>query len=156
VRIDYGTADPHTTAELLQAVETAVRPGVLVAIQRYGESNRELDDGLKQRGAQTVELPAYRWSMPADTGPLAALIDALERAEVDAVVFTSASQARNLFDFARASAREPAMRAGLARSTIFSIGPVCSRSLQALGVRVDAEASPPKLGPLIALLRERV
>ena len=32
---------------------------------------------------------------------------------------------------------------------VASIGPVCSATLRKLAVRVDVEAKPPKLGPLI-------
>jgi uroporphyrinogen-III synthase len=35
---------------------------------------------------------------------------------------------------------------------VASIGPVCSDALEAAGVRVRLEASPPKLGPLVAML----
>jgi uroporphyrinogen-III synthase len=35
------------------------------------------------------------------------------------------------------------------RTLVASIGPVCSAALRKLGVRVDIEAQPPKLGPLI-------
>ena len=156
IRIDIATQDPHTTTELLRAVDTRPIAGTRVVVQRYGESNRALEAALHERGAQVVELPTYRWALPQDTAPLARLLDALERNEIDAAVFTSASQARNLFSFARDQARENALRAGLQRAQVFSIGPVCSRALAALGVHVDGEASPPKLGPLMTLLRERL
>jgi uroporphyrinogen-III synthase len=125
-------------------------------VQRYGESNRELEAALHARGAEVIELPTYRWALPADTAPLARLLDAFAQNAVDAAVFTSASQARNLFAYAQAQGREEILRKGLAMGRVFSIGPVCTRALAALGVRVDAEASPPKLGPLMALLREEL
>jgi uroporphyrinogen-III synthase len=156
IRIDITTGDPHTTTELLRALDGIPLRGSRVVVQRYGESNRELDAALRERGAEVVELPTYRWALPQDTGPLAQLLDALDREQVDAVVFTSASQARNLFAFARGELREDALRAGLQRVQIFSIGPVSTRALAALDVHVDAEASPPKLGPLLTLLRERL
>ncbi len=156
VRIDFTTVDPHTSAELMAAVDSHLRPGMRVVVQRYGESNRVLDAALHARGAQTVELPAYRWSLPADTGPLTRMLDALDGHALDAVVFTSASQVRNLFQFAGDAGRETALRAGLSNVSIFSIGPICSAALRAAQVRIDAEASPPKLGPLLALLRERL
>lgn len=156
IRIDLATRDPHTTAELLRALDDVPIAGSRVVVQRYGETNRELEAALRQRGAEVVELPTYRWALPQDTTPLAQLLDALEHNEVDAAVFTSASQVRNLFSFARDQGREEGLRAWLARVQVFSIGPVCSRALVALDVRVDAEPSPPKLGPLMTLLRERL
>jgi len=37
-----------------------------------------------------------------------------------------------------------------------SIGPVCSESLEAHSVHPRLEATPPKMGPLVALVAERV
>ena len=154
IRIDLATRDPHTTVELLRALDGITVSGRRVVVQRYGESNRELDAALRGRGAEVVELPTYRWALPPDAAPLARLLDALDRGQVDAVVFTSASQGRNLFSFARGAGGEDALRAGLEHVKVFSIGPVCTRALTALGVHVDGEAAPPKLGPLMTLLRE--
>ena len=70
-------------------------------MQCYGAKNRELDEALHARGATVLEIPTYRWSLPEDTRPLAALIGALERREIDRVVFTSASQVHNLFALAQ-------------------------------------------------------
>jgi uroporphyrinogen-III synthase len=156
IRIDLATSDPHTTTELLSVLEALPLAGARVVVQRYGESNTELETALRQRAAEVVELPMYRWTLPQNTAPLARLLDALDRKEVDAAVFTSASQARNLFAYAAEHDRAEALGAALARTKVFSIGPVCSRALHALGVRVDAESSPPKLGPLMSLLRERL
>ena len=156
LRIDLITEEPHTTVQLLQAVASVQLTGERVVVQRYGESNVELEAALRARGADVVELPSYRWSLPPDTRPLARLLDAFEHNEVDAVVFTSASQARNLFEFAAQQGREARLRAGLQRAKVYSIGPVCTRALEKLAVRVDGEASPPKLGPLLTLLRERL
>ena len=40
----------------------------------------------------------------------------------------------------------------LARAVVASVGPVCSEALEAHGVAPDLEASPPKMGPLVALV----
>ena len=71
-----------------------------VVVQRYGEANEPLNDALEARGANVVEVPTYRWALPDDTQPLRALMDRLDRAEIDAVVFTSASQVHNLMTVA--------------------------------------------------------
>jgi uroporphyrinogen-III synthase len=80
------------------------------------------------------------------------LIGALEGAEVDATVFTSASQAHNLFALAQELGRDGPLAANLNRTLVASIGPVCSAALRAHGVKIALEASPPKLGPLVAAL----
>jgi uroporphyrinogen-III synthase len=87
--------------------------------------------------------------LPADVGPLRRLVGALQRGEIDLVAFTSASQVANLFAVAREGGAEEALRRALGRSRVASIGPVCSAMLRKLGIAVDIEASPPKLGPFI-------
>lgn len=156
VRIDLAARDPFTTRELVTELDAIPLEGTRVVVQRYGESNLELEHYLQERGADVVELPLYRWGLPGDTAPLSMLLDALEQGDLDAVVFTSAAQVRNLFAFGRGLGREPSLRAGLARIKVISIGPVCTRALEAAGVKVDAEPSPPKFGALMALLRDRL
>ena len=156
VRIDLAARDPHTTRELVAELDAMPLDGAHVVVQRYGESNLELEHYLRERGAEVIELPLYRWALPDDTGPLSALLDALEQGSLDAVVFTSAAQVRNLFEFGRARDRVPVLRAGLARTKVISIGPVCTRALEAAGVAVYAEPRPPKFGALMAFLRERL
>ncbi|MDQ6619822.1 MAG: uroporphyrinogen-III synthase [Pseudomonadota bacterium] len=152
VRIDHHAAEPFTTNEVLRSIDGSGVPiaGQEVAVQRYGESNAALDEALASRGAHVTEVGTYRWSVPQDRAPLLALIDALERKAVDAVTFTSGVQASNLFAVASDAGRTEALRQGLGGTVVASVGPACSATLQKLGVRVDFEASPPKLGPLVA------
>ena len=150
VRIDFAAEDPFTTHEVLAQIQGLALAGKRVVVQRYGESNRELRDALEHQGAAVSEIVTYRWGLPEDVEPLLKLIDALERDEIDLVAFTSASQASNLFTVARNSGRAATLQQGLRRTRIASIGPVCSAALWALGVRVDVEASPPKLGAFLA------
>jgi uroporphyrinogen-III synthase len=152
VRIDRAADDPFTTREVLAEIADLPIQGRSVAVQRYGDANRDLTDALAARGAEVVELATYRWALPADVGPLRALIDALHARRIDLVAFTSASQVQNLFTVARDGAGEETLRGDLGRTRVASIGPVCSAMLARHGVRVDLEASPPKLGPFIAAI----
>jgi uroporphyrinogen-III synthase len=128
--------------------------GARVIVQRYGVSNVELEQALAQRGARVIEIPTYRWALPDDTRPLVALIDALEKGEVDAVTFTNAAQVYNLFSIAEQQQRNDMLKAALDRTLVASIGPVCSDALGKYGVRVGIEAHPPKLGPLVSALEQ--
>lgn len=154
VRIDRSAADPFTTHETLQAIADVPLEGERVIIQRYGATNAELDRALEGRGAEVVEIPTYRWSLPKDTAALERLVDALERGEIDAAVFTNAEQLRNILLVAQKAGREDGVRAALNRTVVASIGPVASAALQQAGVRVSLEAKPPKLGALLAALDE--
>ena len=152
VRIDRAAADPFTTKEILDCIADVAVKGERVIIQRYGSVNRELDLALEARGAKVIEIPTYRWSLPADTGPLEKLVAALERGELHAAVFTNAEQVRNLFAVAQRIGRVDALRGGLNRTLVASIGPVASAALREQQVNIGLESSPPKLGALMIAL----
>jgi uroporphyrinogen-III synthase len=152
VRIDLSARDPFTTTQVLDMLADTPVSGRRVVVQRHGATNVELDQALAARGATVVEIPTYRWSLPQDTRPMVALMDALEAGRVDAVAVTSASQVHNLFELAGRLDRADALRAGMNRALIASIGPVSSDALKKIGVTVGVEASPPKLGPLVSAL----
>jgi uroporphyrinogen-III synthase len=146
VRIDRSAGDPFTTKEILASIADLDLKGATVVVQRFGSQNVELDRALEARGAKVIEIPTYRWSLPADLAPLRQLADALARDEIDAVVFTNAEQLRNFLKVA------PQAKAALNRTLVASIGPVASAALREAGVAIGLEASPPKLGALMAAL----
>jgi uroporphyrinogen-III synthase len=152
VRIDRSAKEPFTTTEVLALLKDLRLRGERALVQRYGETNVGLEKWLRAQGAEVLEVPTYRWALPADTAPMERLIDALEAGRIDATVFTSASQARNLFALAAGLGRQGALAGHLNRTLVASIGPVCSAALKEHGVMVALEASPPKLGPLVAAL----
>lgn len=154
VRIDLNAKEPFTTAEVLEALQAVPLAGERVIVQRYGMTNVELEEALKVRGAEVIEIPTYRWSLPEDTKPLIELMDALEHSQIDAVAFTNAAQVYNLFAVAEELGRADSLRSSLKRTLVASIGPVSSRALKHFGVTVGLESSPPKLGPLISALDE--
>lgn len=153
IRIDRSAQAPYTTVELLAAVADIAMANEIVLVQRYGETNDALRAGLENAGATVREIPVYRWALPADLLPLMVLMDELEAGRVDAVVFTSASQLRNLRTVATDAGRFETVWEALRASRLVSIGPVCSQALRDLGLPVHAEASPPKLGFLVAAVR---
>jgi uroporphyrinogen-III synthase len=152
VRMDLSARDPYTTAEVLESLAQTPLAGERVVVQRYGVTNVELEDVLKSRGAQVIEIPVYRWSLPENTRPMVDLMDALEARRIDAVAFTNAAQVYNLFDLAATLGRADAVRTGLNHTVVASVGPVSSHALRKFGVSVGLEASPPKLGPLMSAL----
>jgi uroporphyrinogen-III synthase len=149
VRIDRAASNPFTTLEVLAEMDGTQLRGKRVVVQRYGETNRELQAELESEGADVTEIVTYRWGLPEDTAPLLKLIDALGRDAIDLVAFTSASPASNLFTVAQYDGKEASLKQSLGRTLVASIGPVCSAALRKFAVRVDIEAQPPKLGPFI-------
>lgn len=153
VRVDIRAASPFTTDTVLAALESVPLDGARVLVQRYGETNRRLCDALRARGAEVEEIASYRWALPADVAPLERLIEALASSQVDAVVFTSAVQVRNLHAVAERMGRGGELAALLRGTVVASIGPVCSAALEERGVKPTFEADPPKLGALMSALQ---
>lgn len=153
IQINVTTREPHTTAELMAALETLPLAGAQVALLHYGERNLPLAEALRARGALVTELCLYEWQLPADTTPLVMLIQAIINGEMDAVAFTSQIQARHLFQIAAASGRADQLRAALNDKTVVaSIGPTCTAALRSFGVTPQVEPAHPKMAPLLQAL----
>jgi uroporphyrinogen-III synthase len=65
------------------------------------------------------------------------------------VLFTTAVQAVHLFQVAAEMKLEEAVRKGLSRTIVASIGPTTSEELERRGIRADLEPSHPKMGFLV-------
>ena len=145
--------EPFTWRQVLAVVDGLDLPrGGLAAVQEYGAPVPGLVDGLARRGLRVLSVPVYRWALPEDVRPLAAATAALARGEADVAVFTNTAQVEHLF---RAAADPEVLRRGLAHAVVASVGPVCTEALEAHGIAPDLEASPPKMGPLVALVAAR-
>jgi uroporphyrinogen-III synthase len=57
VRIDRSAAEPYTTVQVLEALGDLSLRNERVLVQRYGETNVELERALGERGAEVVEIP---------------------------------------------------------------------------------------------------
>jgi uroporphyrinogen-III synthase len=145
--------DPYTWRQVLEVVDRlGLAGGGLVAVQEYGVPAPALTDALAERGLRVLRVPVYRWALPEDPEPLRAAAATIASGGAEVAVFTNSAQVEHLFRVADDAER---LRAGLARTVVASVGPVCSEALEAHGVRPDLEASPPKMGPLVALVAER-
>lgn len=146
-------AEPNTWKELLAALDAKAseRPlqGCRVAVQEYGESNPDLLDGLAARGAVITRIPVYQWALPEDLGPLRAAIRLLADGMADVVLFTTATQVVHLMQVAADMGLADAVRDGLRRAVVASIGPTTSDMLRRYGLGADLEPSHPKMGFLV-------
>jgi uroporphyrinogen-III synthase len=142
--------EPNTWRELLAGLDArGSLAGKRVAVQEYGASNPELLAGLAARGATVIRVPVYRWALPEDLAPLRAAVARLAAVEADVVLFTSATQVEHLAQVARDAGALDAVRRGMARAVVGSVGPVCSEALRRAGFGVDVEPTHPKMGPLV-------
>ncbi len=157
VRVDLQVPEPNTWRETLAALDAQLPvAGKQVAVQEYGQSNRDLIAGLESRGAIVAPVPAYRWALPDDLQPIRRAIAAIIAGEIGAVLFTSAQQVVHLLQIAADDGTEVDLRAALAKSTVVgSIGPTTSECLGARGLPIDVEPEHPKMGPLVAAVAAR-
>jgi len=154
VPIAVTAPEPNTWRELLRALDenAAAVPlkGRRVAVQEYGVSNGDLLAGLAERGAQVTSVPVYEWSLPEDTGPLRSAVAAIARNEIDAILFTTATQADHLLKIAAEMKQEDDLRRALPRMLVASIGPTTSERLREYGIAPDMEPTHPKMGYLVS------
>lgn len=151
--------EPNTWHELLAALDSKVEEqplaGAHIAVQEYGVSNEDLLNGLRERGSVITRVPVYRWMLPEDTAPLREAVTALANGDVDVVLFTTSVQVIHLWQIAREMRLESALRLGITRTVIASIGPSTSDELRRHGLQADIEPSHPKLGFLVRETAER-
>jgi uroporphyrinogen-III synthase len=145
--------EPNTWRELMASLDARQAEfslaGARVAVQEYGATNPELLAAFDERGAEVTRVPVYQWALPEDRGPLEAAVHQVAAGEIDVALFTTGTQAVHLFQVAEALGMRPAVEAGFRRVKVASIGPTTSEELRQRGIRVDVEASHPKMGFLV-------
>ncbi len=101
--------------------------GATVVVQLHGDDRQELSPTLRRAGAEVIELPVYRWTLPADSAPALALIEGCCDGTVDAITFTAGPQVRNLMALARSvGLADELVAACHDRVLVGCVGPVCA------------------------------
>ncbi len=146
---------PHTTAELLKALEVVQVANRDVIYVHDGGGLRTVPESLVQRGARVLEIQPYEWALPADLEPLRGLVRAVVAGEVDAVAITTQIQAKHLFEVATSMGLRDALREALGgRVLVAAVGPTCARMLTELGAPPHVVPAQGKMGPLVLALAE--
>ena len=155
IPIDIMPPEPYTSSDLIAAMRDLEFERKRVIFQRYGGPDSELPTYLRAQRADYEELTLYDWGLPDDPAPVVDLIDRMEQGEIDALAFTSRPQVPNLIAIAANAGREESLRASLDKSVaVASVGPVCTRKLQELGIGVDVEPDHPHMGNLVMAVAE--
>lgn len=158
VRIDQKVPEPNTWKEGLEVLtsssDTAPLADKTLAIQEYGEPNTELNDALREEGADLVRVSIYRWELPDDLQPLKNGIRALIGGEAQVALFTSRQQVVHVIQVAANEGWEDALRTALDDAMVASVGPVTSGKLREHDLPVNFEPDRPKLAILIKGMAE--
>ena len=154
--------EPNTWRDLLRTLDEAASSspqfhlrGSRVALQEYGVSNPELIAALRERGAIVTPVPVYQWALPENIAPLQSAVQEIAAGHIEVIFFTTSVQVTHLFQTASEMKLEEAMRQGMTRAIVASIGPTTTEELQRHKIQPDLEPSHPKMGFLVKETAER-
>jgi uroporphyrinogen-III synthase len=154
--------EPNTWRDLLRVLDEAVSSspefrlrGARVAVQEYGVPNSELIEALLERGAIVTRVPVYQWALPEDIAPLQSAVKEIAAGHIEVIFFTTSVQVAHLFQIASEMKLEEAMRQGMTRAIVASIGPTTTEELHRHEIEPDFEPSHPKMGFLVKETAER-
>lgn len=145
-----------------QAVEIVERlgaegvTGLRIAVQRDGGAEPTVAGALAALGAETVDVPVYRWAPPDDPRAALRLVEAACDGRLDAVTFTSSPAVDNLFAIADAAGlAEPLREALRLRVRAVCVGPVCAATAARHDVPDAVQPVRARVGAMVqALVRD--
>lgn len=150
-------AQAPTTDGVIASLRSQDLRGKNVGVQLYSESNPPLAAFLHEAGATVEAVQPYVYAPASDAERVVDLIRQMADGRVDAVVFTSSPQLDRLFEVAQERGLEDALRQGLKRTTVASVGPVVNENLAKLGVQVDiTPAQGFQMKNLVQLIKRRL
>ena len=142
--------EPNTWADVMSTLD-GHRPvkGLRVAVQEYGLSNPDLLEALKQRGADVVPVPVYRWALPEDTAPLKRVLGEILAGYVQVMLITNAAQIDHVMQVLKQVGTSEQFKEACKKMVVASIGPTASERLRSHDLPVDLEPSHGKMGILV-------
>lgn len=142
--------EPNTWVDVVSTLD-AYRPvtGVRVAVQEYGLPNRDLLEALKQRGANVVQVPVYRWALPEDRAPLKQVIKQILAGQVQVMLVTNAAQIDHVMQVVEQEGNTAQFKTICRQLVVASIGPTAGERIRSHGLPVDFEPSHGKMGILV-------
>ncbi|MGE0259782.1 MAG: uroporphyrinogen-III synthase [Alphaproteobacteria bacterium] len=128
-------AEPATTDGVIALLSALDLRSRRVGVQLYPDAPSRLVDFLVAAGALPDTVTPYEYAAAASDAALAELIERIAAGGVDAIAFTSATQARRLFDFARERGDADRLAERLRRTAIAAVGPVVAAELERNNLR---------------------
>ncbi|GAA4602283.1 uroporphyrinogen-III synthase [Actinoplanes octamycinicus] len=128
-------AQTEASEEVLERLLSDGVAGQRIVVQEHGEPQTEFVAALRAAGAAVVEVPVYRWALPADVTPVRRLTEQVAAGQIDAVTFTSAPAVKAFLQIA-AEVDADVTGAFRDRTLAACVGPVTAAPLAALDVPV--------------------
>jgi uroporphyrinogen-III synthase len=144
-------APSATSAEMIDHLRELGVEGRRIAVQLDGRAEPVLGDALRALGAEVVDIPVYRWTLPEDTAPAQRLVDAICERKLDAVTFTSTPAWLNLLELAGDARGEVIAALGDSVAWV-SVGSVCTSAARDHGVEPAVEPGRHRLGAMAQAL----
>lgn len=153
--VGQAVGKPHTWQEVQEGLLTGLERDQHAVILEYGDAApapmlRELGFA----GLRVTSIPVYRTAFPFDTAPLAQAVRDVILGGPDVLLLSSGTQALHFLKYAEKMGLLEEARAALNRLVVVSIGPACSEAAADLGIRIDLEADPHKMGALVRCAAE--
>ena len=123
-------AEEPTTEGVVAVLTGLALRGRRVGVQLYPGASDRLASFLDGAGALPDPVTPYEYAARAPDASLAALIDRIISGEIDAIAFTSAPQARRLFEVAAARAQVDRLTEALRSTAVAAVGPVVADELR--------------------------
>lgn len=135
------TPDTFRAEGVADLLRGRLDPHERVLLVRAEDARTVVADMVRERGAELVDVPAYRTVLREDGKK--ALQDALRAGSLDALTFASSSAVRNTLALLDGDAGL------LADVPLFSIGPLTTATMEELGLAPAGEASSSTIGGLV-------
>ena len=127
-------AEEATTEGVIALLSSLELRGRRIGVQLYPDAPSRLTNFLEAAGAVPDPVTPYEYAAAASDDALAGLIEQIADGRIDAIAFTSASQAKRLFELAQERGETDRLTQALQRIAIAAVGPVVASELERHGV----------------------
>ena len=150
IRPTLTVPEPNTWTEVVATLDEyrAVR-GLRVAVQEYGVSNPDLLNAIRQRGAEVIPVPIYRWALPEDIRPLKQVLGRIIAGNIDVMLVTNAAQIDHVMQLLKQEGTIAQFKEACRKMVVASIGPTASKRLRYYDLPIDVVPSHSKMGVLV-------
>ncbi|MCX6470021.1 MAG: uroporphyrinogen-III synthase [Corynebacteriales bacterium] len=151
----------ESSSEVLDHLLAGDVEGKRIGVQLHGATTEweplpDLCEVLREAGAVVVPIPVYRWTPPADTGPMDQMIAAAIGCGIDAITFTSAPAVASMLGRAHDTGLlEPLLHALRTSVVPMCVGAVTAGPLHALQVPT-VQPNRFRLGALARLIADEL